>query len=187
VFVAIEAGALVRTPDGGRTWMDRVRGGPYDTHTAATHRLAPGRVYSAAGDGYFESDDAGDHWMSRVDGLRHRYVVGIAIDPADPETSIVSAADGPWVAYRSENAEAYVYRKTSPRPWEPAMQGLPDARGTTVSRLATHPDEPGAVYAANNRGVYQSVDAGRAWKALDIPWAHGALGHGVEALACLPS
>ena len=187
VFVAIEAGALVRTPDGGRTWMDRVRGGPYDTHTAATHRLAPGRVYSAAGDGYFESDDAGDHWMSRVDGLRHRYVVGIAVDPADPETTIVSAADGPWVAYRSENAEAYVYRKTSPRPWGPAMQGLPDARGTTVSRLATHPDEPGAVYAANNRGVYHSADAGRAWKALDIPWAHGALGHGVEALACLPS
>src|SRR5213594_3487797 len=39
VFVAIEAGALVRTLDGGQTWMDRVRGGPYDTHTAATHPL----------------------------------------------------------------------------------------------------------------------------------------------------
>jgi photosystem II stability/assembly factor-like uncharacterized protein len=36
VFVAIEAGALVRTFDGGRTWRDRVRGGPYDTHTAVT-------------------------------------------------------------------------------------------------------------------------------------------------------
>ena len=60
VFVAIEAGALVRTFDGGRTWRDRVRGGPYDTHTAVTHPLAPGRIYSAAGDGYFESTDAGD-------------------------------------------------------------------------------------------------------------------------------
>ena len=58
-FVAIEAGALVRTFDGGRTWRDRVRGGPYDTHTAMTHPLAPGRIYSAAGDGYFESTDAG--------------------------------------------------------------------------------------------------------------------------------
>ena len=53
LYVAIEAGALLRTPDGGRTWDDRVPGGPYDTHTAATHRLAPDRVYSAAGDGYF--------------------------------------------------------------------------------------------------------------------------------------
>src|SRR5262245_41645078 len=40
LFVAIEAGALVRTFDGGRTWRDRVRTGPYDTHRAATHRLA---------------------------------------------------------------------------------------------------------------------------------------------------
>src|ERR1700730_8381791 len=55
VFVAIEAGALVRTFDGGRIWRDRVRGGPYDTHTAMTHPFAPGRIYSAAGDGYYES------------------------------------------------------------------------------------------------------------------------------------
>jgi photosystem II stability/assembly factor-like uncharacterized protein len=42
LFVAIEAGALVRTFDGGRIWRDRVRGGPYDTHTAMTHPFAPG-------------------------------------------------------------------------------------------------------------------------------------------------
>jgi photosystem II stability/assembly factor-like uncharacterized protein len=59
VYVAIEAGALLRTLDGGRTWLDRVPGGPFDTHTAATHAGAPGRVYSAAGDGYFESVDGG--------------------------------------------------------------------------------------------------------------------------------
>jgi len=51
VFVAIEAGALVRTRDGGQTWLDRAPGGPIDTHTAATHLLAPNRVYSAAGMG----------------------------------------------------------------------------------------------------------------------------------------
>ncbi len=80
-FVAIEAGALVRTFDGGQTWKDRVRGGPYDTHTAATHPLVAGRLYSAAGDGYFESTDAGDSWQSPEDGLNHRYLVGVAVDP----------------------------------------------------------------------------------------------------------
>src|SRR5258708_25118922 len=47
VFVAIEAGALVRTFDGGRTWRDRVRGGPYDTHTGLTHPPAPSRIHFA--------------------------------------------------------------------------------------------------------------------------------------------
>jgi photosystem II stability/assembly factor-like uncharacterized protein len=187
VFVAIEAGALVRTVDGGRTWMDRVPGGPYDTHTAATHRLAPGRVYSAAGDGYFESDDAGGRWTRRTDGLRHRYLVGVAVDQADPDTVIVSAADGPGFAYRPQTAETYVYRKMTRRSWEVAMQGLPDPRGTTVSRFATHPAERGVVYAANNRGVYRSGNAGRTWTVLEIPWPRDALAHGVEALVCLPN
>jgi hypothetical protein len=150
VFVAIEAGALVRTFDGGRTWRDRVRGGPYDTHTAVTHPLAPGRIYSAAGDGYFESTDAGDSWSSPEDGLKH------------------------------------LYRKTGLKRWEQAMSGLPEAKGTTVSRFATHAGEPGVIYAANNRGLFRSDDAGWSWKALDLPWPEPGLADGVKALACLP-
>src|SRR2546428_2015159 len=47
VFVAIEAGALVRSFDGGRTWPDRVPRRPYQTHTAgappvSTRRGQPG-------------------------------------------------------------------------------------------------------------------------------------------------
>jgi photosystem II stability/assembly factor-like uncharacterized protein len=186
VFVAIEAGALVRTCDGGRTWRDRVRGGPYDTHTAVTHPLAPGRIYSAAGDGYFESTDAGDSWRSPEDGLKHCYLVDVALDPANPDTVIVSATDGPGSAYSPRHAEAYVYRKTGFKRWEQAMSGLPEAKGTTVSRFATHAGEPGVIYAANNRGVFRTDDAGRSWKALDLPWPEPGLADGVEALACLP-
>lgn len=186
VFIAIEAGALVRTFDGGRTWRDRVRGGPYDTHTAMTHPLAPERIYSAAGDGYFESIDAADSWSSPEDGLQHRYLVGIAVDPADPDTVIVSATNGPGSAYSPRRAEAYVYRKTGLKRWGQAMSGLPEAKGTTVSHFATHAREPGVIYAANNRGVFRSDDAGRNWKALDLPWPEPGLADGVKALACLP-
>src|SRR5258705_3361556 len=48
VFVAIEAGALVRTFDGGRTWRDRAPRRPYDTPPPVTAPLAPGRISSAA-------------------------------------------------------------------------------------------------------------------------------------------
>lgn len=42
VFAAIEAGALVQSHDGGKTWIDRnEEQGPYDTHTLATHSKAP--------------------------------------------------------------------------------------------------------------------------------------------------
>ena len=49
LYVCIEAGALVRSPDSGESWEDRVPSGPRDTHTLATHPSASGRLYSAAG------------------------------------------------------------------------------------------------------------------------------------------
>jgi photosystem II stability/assembly factor-like uncharacterized protein len=78
VYAAIEAGALVQSHDGGRTWIDKVQGGPYDTHTLATHNKMPGRLYSAAGDGYFESYDYGQSWKrSTAAVLRHHdYLYG---------------------------------------------------------------------------------------------------------------
>ena len=138
------------------------------------------------GDGYFESTDAADSWSSPEDGLHHRYLVGVAMDPVDPDTVIVSATDGPGSAYSPRGAETYVYRKTGVQRWEQSMSGLPPAKGATVSHFATHFSEPGVIYAANNRGLFRSEDAGRSWKALDLPWPEPGLADGVEALACLP-
>jgi hypothetical protein len=68
IFVAIEAGALIQSHDGGKTRIDRVEKGPYDTRILVTHQMAPERLYSAAGDGYFESFDYGESWKSSNDG-----------------------------------------------------------------------------------------------------------------------
>jgi hypothetical protein len=81
LWVAIEAGALVSTIDGGRTWHDRVPSGPYDTHEIAIHPKAPDTLRVSAGDGYFESDDAGATWRSPRTGLEVRYLRSVAIDP----------------------------------------------------------------------------------------------------------
>lgn len=62
LYVAIEAGALVRSPDGGDSWLDHPDGGRYDNHTITTHPDAPDRVYTAAGDGYALSTDRGETW-----------------------------------------------------------------------------------------------------------------------------
>lgn len=169
LYVAIEAGALLRTPDGGETWQDRTSDGPYDTHTLATHAGSEGRVYSAAGDGYYESQDGGASWQRLMDGLQHRYLVGVAVDAGDAEAVLVSAAHGPRLSYSARNAEAFVYRKAGGS-FEQAMAGLPPAQGTVASRLAAHPHRAGHFYAANNHGLFHSQDAGRSWQALPVTW-----------------
>jgi photosystem II stability/assembly factor-like uncharacterized protein len=185
LWAAIEAGALVRSDDYGDTWSDRVSGGPFDTHTLATHPLAPGRLYSAAGDGYFASEDGADSWIRSMDGLRHHYLVSVAVDPADPDLVVVSASAGPYSAYWPDRAESFVYRKLASGPFELAMEGLPPAKGTAASRLATVVDEPGVFYAANNHGLFRSDDAGGSWHAMPADWPAGALEPGVSAVVII--
>jgi photosystem II stability/assembly factor-like uncharacterized protein len=172
VFAAIEAGALVQSHDGGKTWMDRNEDlGPYDTHTLATHSKAPMRLYSSAGDGYFESFDYGDTWTMPMKGLDHNYLFGIAVDSGNPEAVIVSCSDGPSRSYFAENAETYVYRKDSDgNGWKIVTDGLPKASGSTMMSLASNLTVSGEFYGVNNHGLFVSTDSGSSWKKLNTLW-----------------
>lgn len=171
VFVAIEAGALVQSHDGGRTWIDRVKQGPYDTHTLATHRRAPKRLYSSAGDGYFESFDYGETWNKPTAGLKHHYLYGLGVDSQDPQTVIVSASSGPWQAHSAEDAESFIYRRSEDSgQWELISKGLAESGGTMIANLVASSKNAGEFYSVSNRGIFCSTDSGISWKALDIPW-----------------
>jgi photosystem II stability/assembly factor-like uncharacterized protein len=171
VFVAIEAGALIQSRDGGRNWIDRVKQGPYDSHTLATHRKAPKRLYSSAGDGYFESTDYGETWNRPVAGLKHNYLYGLCVDSQDPKTLIASASSGPSQAHDAEDAKSFIYRRSEDAgQWELVSKGLPEPSGTMISILAANPKVAGEFYVASNRGIFCSTDRGISWKALDIQW-----------------
>lgn len=171
IYAAIEAGALIRSLDGGDTWLDRAPDGPYDTHTLALHPHARGRLYSAAGDGYYQSRDEGRSWENDESGLRHTYLFGVAVDPADPERVVVSAASGPGRAYSASSAASFIYTRTGSGAWVNIRDGLPEPKGTTISVLASAPDEAHVIYAANNRGIFRSRDTGSTWERLSTPWA----------------
>lgn len=177
LFAAVEAGALLRSLDGGEHWEDRKPGGPFDTHTLVMHRLAPDRLYSAAGDGFMQpgsgfvqSDDGGETWSRPDDGLQHHYLWGVAADPADPSTVVISAAPGPRQAHDPAQALSALYRRSGNDPWQLLREGLPAQKGTLASVIAVNEVEAHVFYAANNQGVFRSADAGRTWEQLRITW-----------------
>ena len=146
--------------------------GPYDTHTLATHKKAPKRLYSAAGDGYFESFDYGESWNSQTEGLRHHYLHGLAVDSANPQNVIVSASLTAQKAHSRENANSIVYsRSMNDEKWNAVSKGFPESNGTIISILASNPNSDGEFYAINNRGIFSSIDSGVSWTSLDIPWS----------------
>ncbi len=190
VYVAVEAGALVRTRDGGETWQDRVPDGPRDTHTLATYPEAPGRLYSAAGDGftragmgYSESFDGGETWERFPDGLGHHYLWGLAVDPADAESVVVSAAGSPREAHNPMAARSTIYRRQAGGPWREVTDGLPATEGRVAAILVANEAEPGVFYALANQGVYRSPDGGLRWERLQFAWPDRYLRQRPGALA----
>ncbi|MDR5674117.1 BNR repeat-containing protein with probable glycosyl-binding activity [Halalkaliarchaeum sp. AArc-CO] len=187
-YIGIEAGAFVVTRDGGETWDDRPPGARRDNHTIATHPDAPERVYSAAGDGYAESQDAGHTWKQRHDGLEHRYCWGLAVDPGDPDTVVMSTASTARNAHRT--GPSYLYRKGSTGAVEQEERGVGEDDGTTSGDEWTRLDspeldtgegarrpvlasgtEPGELYAACDGGLSRTGDAGDSWERCEIPAA----------------
>ena len=168
-YVAVEAGALLRTPDRGVTWCDRVPDGPRDTHTVATHPERPGTAWVAAGDGFGVTTDGGDSWTFPTDGLGRTYCWSLAVDPGDPDRLLVSAARSAREAHTAARAETYVYRRVGDD-WERLDDtDLPVGTGVTRPVLAAG-DAPGVFYALSNHGLWRSADGGDSWRAVAAAW-----------------
>jgi photosystem II stability/assembly factor-like uncharacterized protein len=163
LWVAIEAGALVSTIDGGRTWRDRVSGGPWDTHELAIHRKAPDTLRVSAGDGYYQSDDAGATWHSPRSGLEVGYLRSVAIDPEQPDVVVVSASSGPYSAYIAGRSDGRLYRRVAREPWERVHDGWPEPP-STIAPLLSAGTKAAELWAADERGVHRSDDGGKSWR-----------------------
>ncbi|WP_232686366.1 WD40/YVTN/BNR-like repeat-containing protein [Halobacterium zhouii] len=171
LYVAVEAGALVRTGDGGATWQDRVSSGPYDTHSMATHPDHPNLAYSAAGDGFYVTEDGGDSWHTEETGLDRTYCWSVVCDPGDPERLLLSAAFGARSAHTASSADSAAFRRVDGE-WE-RCEELPGGEGV-LAPVFTTANDPGEAYAATNHGLYRTDDWGASFEQLPGEWP-GAL------------
>ena len=163
LWVAIEAGALISTSDGGQSWQDRVPGSPWDTHELAIHPDLPETLRVAAGDGYFESPDGGATWESPETGLEVGYFRSVAIDPGQPDLVLVSASSGPHTAYMAGLSDGRLYRRAGEDHWERLVDGWPDPPAT-IAPLLLAGESAGELFATDERGIHRTDDGGSSWQ-----------------------
>jgi len=168
LVVGIELGGVMRSSDGGRTWIDHNRQAHSDAHQLITHPLAPERVYEVAGQGIAVSPDRGQSWRRLDDGLDRHYAWATAADPADPDLWYASVSRSPYAAHGNGDGQALLVRSHG-NGWEridtwgeePALRRMPYA-------LAALPDQPGRLLVGLRGGsMLVTGDAGDTWSRLE--------------------
>jgi photosystem II stability/assembly factor-like uncharacterized protein len=180
LLAGIELGGVMRSDDGGETWLDHRPGAQRDVHALAWHPQEEGRAYEAAGGGAAWSKDNGDTWQSADAGRDHHYTWGLAVDPLDADCWYISASPGPRQAHSGNNAGAHIYRWRGGGPWQVLGGGLPQPLNSLPYALAI---APGQLYAGLSNGqIYASYDGGDSWSLLTL---RGDLLPSVRAMVCL--
>ena len=179
IVVAVSAGGVYRSEDGGETWQPTNAGvraenlpdpAPetgHNVHRVIMHPRVPRRLYRQCYNGTYRSDDGARSWVEITAGLPSDFGYGIVTDPNHADTvfqipesgaHLRAPVDGKLRVYRSRDAGAS---------WESASAGLPDEHVyVTVLREAMAIDarDPCGVYFGTSGGhVFASRDAGENW------------------------
>lgn len=169
ILAGIEAGAVVLSQDGGKTWSDHRSGAVRDCHSLNFHATNGDWAYEAGGTGGAFSRDGGKTWHQPRDGLDLRYAWAVAADPSHPEVWYLSASPGPSKAHSRNNAQAYIFRSVGGAAWEKLSGGLPQPLNFMPYSLITDQAATGHLYAGLSNGdIWFSEDYGDHWEQLPL-------------------
>lgn len=149
ILAGIEAFRGFRSADAGGAWSALRRGFSRDCHALA---LAHARAYEGAGFGPSWSLDGGVNWRRLRVGLDRRYVLAIAIDPADPDCWYVAAA--PLMKAHARDSHAFVFRWSDGR-WSRVseeLRELPHALACPAPNTIAAGLRDGTIIASTDRG-----------------------------------
>ena len=180
IYVAVSAGGVYRTDDGGSTWKacnkgirvvhqpERYPEFGQCVHKMVLHPARPERLYLQNHWGLYRSDDGAESWQDIAGGVPSDFGFAMAMHPHDADCVYIlpvesdefrCTPDGRLRVYRTRNAGAS---------WEPLPRGLPQKQAyETVLRDAMAVDtlDPAGVYFGTRSGqIFGSSDEGRTWK-----------------------
>jgi photosystem II stability/assembly factor-like uncharacterized protein len=175
VVAGVEAGAVVRSADGGQTWSGHCRGADRDCHSLTFHASDGDWIYQGGGGGPAVSRDGGRTWRHHTEGMDGSYCWACAADPERPEVWYVSAAPSFSLrhfapqAHVDGQANAAIYRSSGGATWQKLNGGLPQPLDYMAYALLTDPAAPGHLYAGLANGdVWHSDDYGDTWRKLSF-------------------
>lgn len=163
VYAGTKGDAVFKSYDGGQRWVS-LRAGLEDvTITSVVNQFVfdpaePAHIFVATTMGVFETQNGGEQWQKRMDGMKEvLMVVALALDPTRPAIMYAGTSGG---VYKTVNGG---------KGWEKANNGLvppevlKSSRALGVTVMQVDPYAPDTIYAATLNGIYQSRDQAQSW------------------------
>ena len=162
IFGAVEEGWLVRSTDGGESWINITQGTEFDSHTVTVLPGDGGIVVSASGHGLYRSADGGESFARSDAGIAHPYLIDVAVHPDRPRVLFTAGAEVPPPGWRRpEGAGAGFYRSADGgESWTRLTGGLPDRIGPAPRSIAVDPASPATVFVGLNDGQIWASQTG---------------------------
>jgi serine/threonine protein kinase len=179
MYVAISAGGVYSTDDGGRNWRARNRGvrvmsSPVRypefgqcVHRIAMHPARPERLFLQNHFGLYHSEDHGETWQDIANGVPSDFGFAMTVHPRNPDCVYIVPMESDEFRCSPEGRLRVFRTRNAGHSWEPLTHGLPQRRAyETVLRDGMSADslDPAGIYFGTRSGqLYASSDEGKTW------------------------
>lgn len=163
VYAGTKGDAVYKSYDGGQRWTSLRNGLDDVTITSVVNQFVfdpsdSSHLFVATTMGVFESQNGGEAWQKRMDGMKEvLMVVTLALDPTRPNIMYAGTSGGVYKTYNRGMR------------WEKVNNGLvspeilQSSRALGVTVIQVDPHEPDTVYAATLNGIYKSTNGAQSW------------------------
>ena len=163
IYAGTKGDAVYKSYDGGQRWTSMRVGLDDATISSVVNQFVfdpadDAHLFLATTMGVFESKNAGERWVKRMEGMKEvLMVVTLGMDPSRSSVLYAGTSGG---VYKSINQGAH---------WVQVNNGLvPEgmvktSRALSVTSVQVDPSAPETVYAATLAGLFKTTDGAASW------------------------